>query len=644
MRLGNTVDFPLAYLGAIAVGLVPVPTSAALTEPEVAHIIAELSPRLILRDPDVPCPDHPQMILTPQLQAMRAQPPAPFDMGDPERLAYIIYTSGTSGQPRAVAHAHRAIWARQMMFDGWYDLRASDRVLHAGAFNWTYTLGTGLMDPWTMGATALIPNNGTATGDLATLLGTHRASIFAAAPGVYRQLLTGRDALSLPNLRHGLSAGEKLPTRTAQAWITATGTQIYEAYGLSECSTFISANPAQPCSAEALGYAQTGRRVALLDEAGPVEIGTAGVIAVHRDDPGLMLGYLAAPQDTAQKMQGDWFLTGDQGVMAADGQITYLGRADDMMNAGGYRVSPIEVEQALGTHPDITGVGAAEVEVKADTRVIAAFYTSAAPLDAEALGIYVQSRLARYKQPRLFVHVDHLPMGANGKLQRRHLRAQWKATQLMTPIKLDIMSDPICPWCFIGKAHLDRALQDHPNHQFQIEWHPFQLNPDMPADGMDRRAYLEGKFGGKDGAVRAYAPVVENAAKAGLRIDFEGMKRTPNTLNAHRLIHWAGIEGRQTAAVSALFTAYFTEARDIGDVDVLADIADGIEMDAALVRRLMATSEDSQMIRDRDAHSRKMGISSVPTFIVAGKHAVPGAQPPELWAQVIAELGADIEV
>ena len=205
-------------------------------------------------------------------------------------------------------------------------------------------------------------------------------------------------------------------------------------------------------------------------------------------------------------------------------------------------------------------------------------------------------------------------------------------------IKLDIMSDPICPWCYIGKAHLDRALQDHPDHPFAIEWHPFQLNPEMPREGMDRRSYLERKFGGKEGAVRAYAPVVEHAEKAGLKINFEAMQRTPNTLDAHRLIHWAGIEGRQTAAVSALFKAYFVDARDIGDAEVLADIADSIEMDAAVVTRLLKSDVDAQDIRDRDAHSRKMGVNSVPTFIVANTHAVPGAQPPELWAQVIADL------
>ena len=117
-------------------------------------------------------------------------------------------------------------------------------------------------------------------------------------------------------------------------------------------------------------------------------------------------------------------------------------------------------------------------------------------------------------------------------------------------IKLNIISDPICPWCYIGKTLLDRALESHPDHPFDIEWHPFQLNPDMPVEGMDRREYLETKFGGKDGALRAYAPVVERAEDAGLSIDFAAIERTPNTVNAHRLIHWAGLEGRQVGSCS----------------------------------------------------------------------------------------------
>jgi len=205
-------------------------------------------------------------------------------------------------------------------------------------------------------------------------------------------------------------------------------------------------------------------------------------------------------------------------------------------------------------------------------------------------------------------------------------------------VKLDIMSDPICPWCYIGKTHFDGALAQRPDHPFLITWHPFQLNPEMPKEGVDRRAYLEGKFGGKEGAIKAYAPVVEHAEKAGLSINFEGIQKTPNTLDAHRLIHWAGIEGHQNAVVDALFTAYFVDGRDIGDADVLADIADSCGMDASVVLRLLGTDEDRHDIVDRDAAARGMGITSVPTFIVASQHAVPGAQPTELWLKVLDDL------
>lgn len=210
-------------------------------------------------------------------------------------------------------------------------------------------------------------------------------------------------------------------------------------------------------------------------------------------------------------------------------------------------------------------------------------------------------------------------------------------------VKLDIISDPICPWCYIGKAGLDRALEQAVDHPFEIEWHPFQLNPDMPIEGVDRRAYMEGKFGGQDGAVQAYLPVTQRAKAAGLALNLDLIKTTPNTLNAHRLIHWSGIEGKQTFIVSALFKAYFVEGRDIGSAEVLADIADSAEMDAGMVTRLLASDSDLEDIRTRDAHSRKMGVNSVPTFIIANQHAVPGAQSPEMWSGVIKDIRAQMD-
>ncbi|MFC6584090.1 class I adenylate-forming enzyme family protein [Sulfitobacter aestuariivivens] len=427
MRLGNTPDFPLAYLGAIAAGLVPVPTAAVLTEAEVARIIDTLRPRFILRDPDVACPPAANVLSLDGLRAMRDLPAAAWHMGDPERLGYVIYTSGTSGKPTAVMHAHRAIRARRMMFDGWYGLRPDDRVMHAGAFNWTYTLGTGLLDPWTVGATALIPEPGTAPANLPAIMAAEQATIFAAAPGVYRQMLAAPGTIEVPTLRHGLSAGEKMSAALRDRWQDATDTPVFEAFGMSECSTFISGSPDAPADGDAVGRAQPGRRVAILGPEGPVADGTHGTIAIHRSDPGLMLGYWGAPDQTADRFQGDWFLTGDQGVRDAAGQITYLGRNDDMMNAGGFRVSPLEVEAALASMPGIEAIGVTEVEVKADVRVIAAFYAAPAPLDDDALRGYARTKLARYKQPRLYIHLPKLPTGANGKLLRRALRAAFEA-------------------------------------------------------------------------------------------------------------------------------------------------------------------------------------------------------------------------
>lgn len=209
-------------------------------------------------------------------------------------------------------------------------------------------------------------------------------------------------------------------------------------------------------------------------------------------------------------------------------------------------------------------------------------------------------------------------------------------------VKLDIISDPICPWCYIGKAGLDRALEAHPDHPFAIEWHPFQLNPDMPPEGMDRRTYLETKFGGREQAVAVYARIAEAAEAAGLTIDFEAIQRTPNTIDAHRLIHWAGLEGRQTAIVSSLFKAYFVEGRDIGDRTVLLDIAEASGLDRAMIERLLTSDADTADIRARDAHARERGVTGVPTFVIANQHVAPGAQPPELWASVIKDITAQL--
>ena len=204
-------------------------------------------------------------------------------------------------------------------------------------------------------------------------------------------------------------------------------------------------------------------------------------------------------------------------------------------------------------------------------------------------------------------------------------------------IRLDIFSDPVCPWCHIGKANLDRALEAHPDHPFRIEWHPFQLNPDMPPEGVEKRAYLAAKFG-EEQLTQVHLRLKEMSRAAGAEIDPDTPKRIPNTLNAHRLIHWAGLEGRQTAIVSALFRAYWKEGRDIGNPGVLADIAAGSGMDRAMVARLLDGDADADDIRARDEDARRKGVNAVPTFLIAQQYVVSGAQTPEVWGNIIKEL------
>lgn len=421
LRLGNSLAFPILYLGAIWAGLVPVPTSAALTRNETTKLAALVGPKLIAAEPDIALPDHPAPLLAPDLARWSSLPPSPIHIGDPNREAYVIFTSGTSGSPMAVSHAHRAILARAIMHRHWEGLTEADRLLHAGALNWTYTLGTGLLDPWTLGATALIPAAGTHPAALPALMQRSEATIFAAAPGIYRQMLRATFP-PLPSLRHGLSAGEALPLPVQSDWKRVTGTELYEAFGMTEISTFLSGSPERPAPVGMAGYVQPGRHVAILGPDGaPVPRGVPGELAVSTADPGLMRGYLGQPGQ-----QDPWFRTGDTAVMAPDGAITPLGRKDDVLNAGGFRVSPVEVEAAFLGVPGLLAAAAAEVEVSPGTRIIALFYEASCVLDTASLRQCAEKTLARWKQPRHYQHLDTLPRSSAGKLLRRQLASAYR--------------------------------------------------------------------------------------------------------------------------------------------------------------------------------------------------------------------------
>ncbi|MEM7176671.1 MAG: class I adenylate-forming enzyme family protein [Pseudomonadota bacterium] len=431
LRMGNLSDFPILFFGIVAAGGIAVPTSSQLTEAEFAGIAADMTPRFIALADDLALshlPGGAQAIPQADWASLRQTPPGGFAETHADDPAYLVYTSGTSGTPKGVLHAHRAAWARRMMWAGWYGLDAGDVMLHAGAFNWTYTLGTGLTDPWAAGASSLI-HTGPATADqLPALANRYDATILAAVPGVYRRILRSPAGLdeTFASLRHALISGEHAPGTLMAQWREVTGKPVYEALGMSEVSTFLSSSPTVPYKPGTTGRPQMGRRVAILDGDHPAPVGAPGELAVSNRDPGLMLRYWNQPEATAGAMRGEWFVTGDRASMDAEGYVTHHGRTDDVMTALGYRVSPQEVEAALAAHPDIAEIGVTQVQVRPDLALIGAFVVPRGDWPGEAaLTAFAEDRLAQYKCPRLWVPCTALPRTANGKLLRRDLAAQY---------------------------------------------------------------------------------------------------------------------------------------------------------------------------------------------------------------------------
>ncbi len=208
-------------------------------------------------------------------------------------------------------------------------------------------------------------------------------------------------------------------------------------------------------------------------------------------------------------------------------------------------------------------------------------------------------------------------------------------------MRIEIVSDVICPWCFIGKRRLEKAMAQRPDIEFEIGWRPFQLNPDMPREGADRKSYLEAKFGGPERAREIYARVSAEGAKESIAFNFEGIKRTPNTLAAHSVLRWALNAGVQNELKERLFNFYFIQGRDIGNHEVLADAAALEGMDGALVKQLLDEGRDTDVIQSEDMMARELGISGVPFFIFEGKYGVSGAQPAEALLQVIDKVALD---
>ena len=319
------------------------------------------------------------------------------------------------------------------MRDSWQGFGPDDVTLHAGTLNWSYTLGVGLLDPWAAGSHAVLFGGEYDPAGWPRLIERLGVTVFVAVPTVYRQLLKYGDASRLRDsrLRHCLCAGEPLPVSLLDEWREATGLELYESLGMTEVSTYISSGPSTPVRPGSPGRPQPGRRVAILpeDEDAPIEPlspGEVGLLAVHRSDPGLMLGYWRRSEEEAAVFRGEWFTGGDLASLDEDGYVWFHGRADDVIKSFGYRLSPVEIEAALSSVPGVAEVAVVGVPVDESKTLVTACVVTAegTEIDEAALASHAERHLAAYKRPHQYRVVDSLPRTRNGKVLRRALVQQ----------------------------------------------------------------------------------------------------------------------------------------------------------------------------------------------------------------------------
>ena len=208
-----------------------------------------------------------------------------------------------------------------------------------------------------------------------------------------------------------------------------------------------------------------------------------------------------------------------------------------------------------------------------------------------------------------------------------------EADQVLT---IDVVSDVVCPWCYLGEKRLEEALSNEAG-PVVVRWRPYQLDPTIPEGGLDRTEYMEKKFGKSGRLQSAHENLTRLGAEVGVPFAFDKIKRSPNTLDAHRLIRWAGAAGVQAEVADRLFKAYFVEGRDIGDRAVLIEIAGECGLDASEVEKLLADDADIDLVRQEIEQAQVMGVSGVPFFIFGGRIGVPGAQEPSVLRQAIAQ-------
>ncbi|MEY3862990.1 MAG: hypothetical protein RIR60_1356 [Pseudomonadota bacterium] len=456
IRLPNSLDYPIAFLGTMKRGAISVPTSTLLTAEEVAYLAKDSTATVLVTDKAAWPALQGHLSNLPHLKQVflsgvgEIQPHASLQVSDLSQQlaaishcegnhptasddpAYLVYTSGTTGYPKGVLHAHRALIGREPAAKYWFNFAEDqqDRIMHSGKFNWTYVLGTGLMDPLYLGKTVIV-HEGKNDADLWTrLIAKHAATIFVGVPTIYRQIIQKSTAAKadVPSLRHCMSAGEHLSDEVLQQWRGRFGRDIFEAVGMSEFSYYLSQSVFRPIRPGSAGFPQPGHAIQLLnpDTLEAVPLGEEGMICVPDSDPGLFLRYWNLDEETAKYKHDGWFFTGDYARYDDDGYIWFLGRKDDIIKSFGYRVSPYEIERVYKSHPAVADCAAVGEELEKDKLLVVTYVILQpdATVTADELLAFGKQHLAAYKTPKTVYLTKDFPRTKNGKILRKDINNQ----------------------------------------------------------------------------------------------------------------------------------------------------------------------------------------------------------------------------
>ncbi|MBL0218187.1 MAG: benzoate-CoA ligase family protein [Myxococcales bacterium] len=444
----DTAEFPAVFLGAIALGAVPVPFNTLLTTDDYRHLLRDSRARALLVSDALVGKLAPAIADAPALAAVavvrsplggeagafprweplvEAAPPlTTFASTTPDDVAFWLYSSGSTGKPKGAMHVHAspiqtaALYARAVL-----GIRPDDVVFSAAKLFFAYGLGNGLTFPFSVGATAVLHAGRSTPTSVIAALTTHAPTIFCGVPTLFASLLADPALAPTERLRISTSAGEALPRHVGERWRERMGTEILDGIGSTEMlHIFLSNRPGD------IAYGTTGRPVPgydldlRSDDGGPAETGEEGALWVR--GPTSCTGYWADRARSQATFHGPWTRTGDRYTRDADGRWTYCGRADDMLKVGGIWVSPFEVESALAEHPSVLEaavVGHDDADGLTKPRAFVILKPGGVASVAE-LQAFVKTKLAPFKYPRWIEFVDELPKTATGKIQRFRLRGR----------------------------------------------------------------------------------------------------------------------------------------------------------------------------------------------------------------------------